>query len=589
DAPRSPFAASRELSSVGSAAQRSIESDRPERPTSSVAPGIDFSRRQAIYEKAGAADQDELDSLIAQAKALPDGAERRSTLEILLLRYAQSDFDGAMRHAMGVERTTAASLITALASTAPERAWERVSDAKHPAAQREYRSAVVSAWVAREPELAFANVVAMPVDWQRTELLQQATAEIARRDPRLAIELVGTIDAANSEDFLDIVAQEWARRDPAAAARWVESYPQAKQARFAYKVADAYVAQNPTEALAWAVRISQSPRRYLWAYMLGKIALYDPHEALRLANAADSPVQRSHGLGTVLGAIAQRNPELATAHLAKVPAGRGSRGEVLMQIANGIVTVAPTAAIDWLNSIDDEAMRVEAANYLGSALARADVEAAAQLIDRIPKEARGAWISSVALGYADHDIEKGRLWIRKYSDERSDAAFQFARTVASRNPEAALQLLDGVTDEAERNRLMSGMMMPLAEQSPELAARWAERITDNSARERAVGQVASVWRQYDWPAARKWALSLEDGPARDAAVMHLAMNAGNVDETLSLINQVQSPERRMDLVMRTAMQMAQSDPQGARTLIRRHPLDPQRQHQLDRFLQQRRD
>jgi hypothetical protein len=583
---RSPFAANRDSSTASLTPARAIESAGPERAAVSIPAGADFSRRQAIYEKAAAADQDELDSLIAEAKALPEGAERRSTLEILLLRYAQADFDGALKHALELDRATAASLINTLAATAPERAWERVSELQNPAAQREYRSAVVSAWSMREPERAFANVVAMSADWQRTELLQQATAEIARRDPRLAIELIGTIDAGNADELLDIVAQEWARRDPAAAARWVETYPQAKQARFAYKVADAYVAQNPGEALAWAIRISQTPRRHLWSYMLGKIALYDPHEALRLAHSAESPAQRSQALGSVLGSIAQRNPTLATEHLLKVPAGR-SRGQVLMQIASGIATVTPGAAIEWLNSIDDDAMRVEAANYLGSQLARADVEAAAQLIDRIPKEARGAWITNVALGYADFDIEKGRQWIRKYSDERSDASFQFARTVASRSPELAQQLLEGVTDESERNRLITGMVMPMAEQAPELAARLTDRITDKISRERAIDMVANVWRQYDWPGARKWVMSLEDGAARDAAIFPLAIHAPNVDDALSLVHQVQSPERRQDLVMRMAIQMSQSDLQGARTLLRRHPLDPQRQSQVDRYLQRR--
>jgi hypothetical protein len=583
---RSPFAANRYSSTASLTPARAIESDGPERPAASIPASADFSRRQAIYEKAAAADQDELDALIAEAKALPEGAERRSTLEILLLRYAQADFDGALKHAMELDRTTAASLINTLAATAPERAWERVSEMQNAGTQREYRSAIVSAWSMREPERAFANVVAMSADWQRTELLQQATAEIAQRDPRLAIELIGTIDAGNADDLLDIVAQEWARRDPAAAARWVETYPQAKQARFAYKVADAYVAQNPSEALAWAIRISQTPRRHLWSYMLGKIALYDPHEALRIANAAESPAQRSQALGTVLGSIAQRNPDLATEHLRKVPAGR-SRTQVLMQIANGITTVTPGAAIEWLNSIDDDAMRVEAANYLGSQLARTDVEAAAQLIDRIPKEARGAWISAVALGYADFDIEKGRQWIRKYSDERSEASFQFARTVASRSPELAQQLLEGISDDGERNRLISGMVMPMAEQAPELAARLAGRITDENARANALGTVANVWQQYDWPGARKWALSLEDGPARDTAVTTVAMSATNHDDALSLINQIQSPERRQDVVMRVAMQMSQSDPQGARTLLRRHPLDPQRQSQVDRYLKRR--
>jgi len=36
-----------------------------------------------------------------------------------------------------------------------------------------------------------------------------------------------------------------------------------------------------------------------------------------------------------------------------------------------------------------------------------------------------------------------------------------------------------------------------------------------------------------------------------------------------------------------AMQLAQTDMDGARTLLRRYPLDPARQRQFDEYLQQR--
>ena len=62
-------------------------------------------------------------------------------------------------------------------------------------------------------------------------------------------------------------------------------------------------------------------------------------------------------------------------------------------------------------------MQLEAAQSLSWSLSRRNVDAAAQLIDRVPKEARANWIMAVAGAYAEFDIEKGRQWVSRYSNE----------------------------------------------------------------------------------------------------------------------------------------------------------------------------
>ena len=46
-------------------------------------------------------------------------------------------------------------------------------------------------------------------------------------------------------------------------------------------------------------------------------------------------------------------------------------------------------------------------------------------------------------------------------------------------------------------------------------------------------------------------------------------------------------KRRAHAVLMAAMQLAQTDMDGARTLLRRYPLDPARQRQFDEYLQRR--
>jgi hypothetical protein len=549
----------------------------------------EFSHRQSVYDSASHADLGQLESMLAAANALANPLERRSTLEILLLRYAEIDMDGAISKALTNDRETAVQLLGALTAIAPEQAWQRASEVKNPAERLAYLRAISDAWVAQDAERAFAKVSELPADWQRAELLRSVTLDIADRDPRLAIRLAQTQAPNVSGALLETIASLWARNKPSEAARWVESLPRQEQGRYAYRIAEPYLAQKQSEALSWALRLAGSPRKLLWSSMLGQMAKYDPDQALQIAQTSESPAQRSEAMGKVLAAIAQTNPSLAMTQLLKLPAGE-MRAEILNEVAQTVATLTPTAALDWLNDIDDKSMRIQAANSLGYSLARRDVEAAADLIDRIPKEARPQWITSVAGAYADVDFEKGRQWVRKYANEQSDAAFQFARTVAARSPDLAVQLVDGVVDDDERDRLLRGLLPPLAEHSPALAARWAERVTDPNQRASSIGEVASVWSQYDLPAARKWVLGLDEGPGKDAALSTLIQRAeGSLDDVVPIINQIRTPERRSQAVLMAAMRLSQNDLEDARTLLRRYPLDPARQRQFDEFLQWQRN
>jgi len=547
----------------------------------------EFSHRESIYESAKHADRDQLASMIAAARGITNPVERRNTLDVLLLRYAELDVDGALGQALDNDPETAKHLLASLTAVAPEQTWERAKQVTNPAERFAYLDAVVQAWAAQDPERAFGKVADLPVEWQRSELLQSVVTSIADRDPRLALKLAESQGPIVAGQLTDLIATQWSRNNPSEAARWVEGLSRQDQGRYAYRVAEAYVAQKPSEALAWGLRLAGSPERYLWSSMLGDMAKYDPDQALQIAQAAESPAQRAQAMGKVLAAIAQTNPSLAMSHLMKMPAG-GMRSEVLGEVVRSVAALSPTQALDWLSDIDDKPMQLEAANGLGWALSNRNPEAAAQLLDRIPKEARANWITAVALGYANTDVEKGRQWVRRYSNEGAQTAAQFARAVASRNPDAAVQLVEDAADDQERDRLLRGLLPPLAEHSPALAARLADRVTDDELRARSIIDVAGTWAQYDPPAARKWVMSLDDGPAKEQALTALVQRGGNsVDDVQQIINQIQTPERRSQAVLMAAMNMSRNDMEGARTLLRRYPLDPARQRQFDDYVQRR--
>jgi hypothetical protein len=547
-----------------------------------------FGRGEALHAIAARADEKRLRELIIQAEAIENESDRVAALEILLLHLAELDPEIALQRALESDPRSVGQLVTALSVRTPAQAWTFVSKVADPLARMEYQAAVSTAWIAQDPQKAFTSVAELPSSWSREQLLRYVTRSIAFRDPQRAIELVATIEHdPDASALLETIAEQWGRSDPSAAAQWVEAAETGmRQGRLAYQIADAYVMQKPQEALAWALRISRSPARYLWSHMIGQIAIDNPPEALRLAQGAENPSQRTQALGEALTTIAARDPALAMSQLQKLPAGE-ARTQVASRVALQIAQTRPAAAIEWLERLDDGRMRYEVARQIAGPLADADADAAAELIDRVPKEARYSWILSVALAYANSDLDKGVQWVGKYRDEPGDVVFQFARNVAARSPDVALNVVERLAEDKQREQMLTAMLPVIAQHSPETAARSLDKLSDRNARARAASEITSVWVRYDEPAAQKWVHSLESGVVRDSALSALVVHAASMDDRLSLIREIQSPDQRMNTVMNVAMRLTSADPEGVRTLLRRYPLDPQRQQQVDAMSQKR--
>ncbi|MGH8175555.1 MAG: hypothetical protein ACREV5_04760 [Steroidobacter sp.] len=544
-----------------------------------------FARREALYAIAARADASRLDELIDEAKLLVNESERANALEILLLRLAERDPEAAVRRALEAQRTDSVRLIAVLSELAPQPAWQAMSQVGDPLARMEYQNAIAQTWAAQDPARAFASVAGLPADWTREQLLRQLTWRMTRKDPRLAIDLANTLPDPDRNPLLDAVADQWGRYDPAAAAEWVEGMNRGMQGRLAYRIAGAYVVQQQEEALTWALRISQSPGRNLWSYMVGQIAIRNPHEALQLAQSAENPMQRTRALGQVLTSIASRDPALAMSYVDKLPAG-DSRTQTAAGIAAQIARTQPATAVEWLRDLDDGKMRAHVAMAVANAVAERDVDAAAHLIDRIPKQVRPVWISSVAQVYARSDLDKGMQWVEQYHDEAPGLTHQFAQSLAMHSPDAALDVVDRLADEKERNIALANVLSYIAMQSPQTAMRYITRISDDNARAQTAARIAESWVRHDEPAARKWVLSLEPGGVRDTGLSQLIPHLASVDDRISLLGQIQSQDARMNSVFNTVMHLASADPEGARTLLRRYPLDPMRQQQLDSYLRQ---
>jgi hypothetical protein len=592
NAPRAKFAARREATPQLSREEAEKQRAQQYRDVHTIddlrALPAEFSRREALYVIAGRADWPQLRGLIAAATALPNEAERLDTLETLWLRYAELDPEAALRSALETDRATATRLVAVLARTQPQQSWEAVARISDPLARIAFQKAVVTTWAPQEPDRAFATVQAMPRSWQRRQLLEEATAQIAQRDPTYALELVKGLESTNANSLRLTVALEWVKFDPAGAAQWVETLEPQAQGEVAYQVGDAFVAQQPEAALAWALRIAHSPGRNLWSHLVGELARQNRDQAWQLAQSAENPAQRMRASGAVIRTIASTDPALAATYLEKIPPG-APRSQIAAQVGNDVSFTEPALALAWLESIGDSDIRVAVANSMAVNLARSDVETAAKLMDRVPKEARRQWMNAVAMAYANADPVRGGEWLARQRDVPGSIVANFAANISAIDPETTLDVINRF-DEKQRQAALMGVLPKMAQQAPEAAARMVDDIADRRVRAQVTGRVATIWARYDEAAARKWVTSLPWGDPRDQGLEALVNNQNSsLDDRLTLIGQIQSPDTRSQAVWNTAMSLVASDPEGARTVLRRYPLGPEMQAQLESTLRQHKE
>jgi len=487
----------------------------------------------------------------------------------------------------GVQRNREVTEIaSAWARIAPDEAWEYAGQLTDPAARLVFQQAVMDVWAAEQPEAAFARLTELPPDWQRGQLLRKATTELAHRDPRLAVDLVQQIQGQEFEQLQNLVASEWSKTDPSGAAQWVESQGRGSQSRLAYQIAPAYVTQKQDEALAWALRISRSPGRNLWSAMVGTVAEQNPEAALQLALSAETPAQRNQALAAVIGTIAARDPALAMTHVDKLPTS--ARTQALVQIGTRIADGSPERSLEWLKGLEDTQQRAQVAQSIVSRIAQRDDEVAARLLDRVPDDLRTPWIRGINNAYANAgDFERGAQWAKRFQDEPIYAGLvaNLVGRTPPQNADAAFDLISKIPDNRRRDQLYIQSLSNLAATTPEAAAKGVERISGERERNSAIGNITAQWAQRDYAEARRWAMSLEANKGRDEAIASIAANQKtSTDEALSLIAQMRSPDARSGAVFNKAASLARSNPDEARSLLRRYPLDPGRQQRIQRML-----
>jgi hypothetical protein len=496
-----------------------------------------------------------MESIVA---ALPRLDERRFKTETLR-RLAGIDPEQATSLAVGVRgQALRIDLLREIAMvwsardfTAARAAMADIVDGDDRAA---FEAGLTTRRVQTDPEKVLFDAIGSSTARERQFEVALSAREVAKTDPRRALELADRLEGEPRAMALRAAIQTWGSDDAYAALGLVERVgPGRDRDTLMQAIGEELGRQDPDGALAWFDSLGTSPPG-LYDSILRGIAQSNPQRAMELAADSDDPSD------LFLTARAFRSGNVAFADLANrvlatdTSAGREARVQMLVDAwAND----DPEEALSWLVSHREEVGH-EALRAAAETVARENPDAAIRATQLLPIEDREDWVRAVASGYAESDPAGARTWVERFRGESAYEAGMTAvvQTSAMRDPAGAAELLP--------------------------------RLAETAARDRAATTVAQQWAAREPAAARDWATTLPKGPLRDAALTGVMMTSDELPDATALAR-FQSDQARQLAILHVASRRAQVNIDDAHAMVERHIHDPSLRMQAEQMLESSRN
>ncbi len=409
---------------------------------------------------------------------------------------------------------------------------------------------------------------------QRDTFMSGFWQQLATTAPELVLERAGTFPAEFRLPVETSALQTLAQRDPRAALeRMAQTPPGPARQQLVQAVARSFAERDAEEALTWA-RSLQPPDPGAVAVVVSSIATEDPLRAFELAAEIGSPMEQMQALHAVLSTATMRDLGMSKPLLERVLAlpNSAQRQSLVQTVVGSWASRAPADATEWLlANVDRTPPDVVA--QVAMQYTQLDRTRAASYADRLPGDARTAWLRGVAGAYASADPRAAFDWVEQFRGrpEYDDTAFAVLQSGAQYDPESAARMLESIGREEYRRSAVGMVAMRWANQNPAAAASWAASQSDLGARQIAVSSVTQFWATQDAPAAQAWVLSQPSSAARDGGLMALVNTAARFDTVdTSLLSAFSTDQARLGAVQAAAMGIAQRNPDEARQFVETH-------------------
>ena len=529
------------------------------------------------------------DILARIAPALPDQLDFEDLRLEAILSQAASEPDAAIATAMQIptqsERFRALAHIGWLVAREDPAAAMLIGERLPRGSRRnDLEEEVLNRWADGDPRGLIDYLVENPDSFSNNALYRSgALPLLADLDHQMLLDAADRFTTELRNHAKMAALRAWARNDPDGALAVAQNMPPgAGRDQAIQSVVSGYGAENPDAALAWAESIHPRPRGLRRA-VLTAIAGTNPELAIHLT-LRDAPTQEQHmALQSVIWQAVGQDKMLSIADEILRADASETRDRALTTLAKRWAEGDPDAAFTWLGTHPDVA-GTEHYQAVAMSLAQRDPGAAAALTSRVPAQARTGWIQQVAAVYTQVDPNGALDWIDRHpGDDRFAAALPtIASALARQNPQAAIPVMNRVTDPkltADLTRQIAGSW---ARTDAAAAAGWVDSLDDSAVRGRATADVASQWARQDYQSAKRWVLSEKAGADRDRALQAL-MNSHSThrDLDIEVLEAYSNDDARENGAATMAIRLAVSDPGRAREIADQYVTKPELRERIE--------
>ena len=199
----------------------------------------------------------------------------------------------------------------------------------------------------------------------------------------------------------------------------------------------------------------------------------------------------------------------------------------------------PEEAARWLAE-KDARVSAEGLSSLAQGWGRSDFEAANAFADTLTGGKRDVFLTGLASATGRMSNDDVLAWVSRYEDDPAypNLMMSVAQRFASRDPEAAVALIDGIGNESVRGQLLPMVAGMWAQDDAESAFDWARGLAPGRARDHAIASIAPSMMgfdtDFDMNRANDMINEIEDPDVRKGSVRWLLSAVESDDEALRL-------------------------------------------------------
>ncbi len=514
---------------------------------------------QVLFAAHGYMGNDITDRIAAELGIEPDATVRARYVETLAARSITDAIEFVNGRESSSDRR---ALVNTLAQAAlrqdPDGALSYADLIRDKQLQSTYRTIVLVAQATEDPTRVLDQLVATGADGLDSGQIFAAFKSVVNTDVDLALGYYERLDPGELRDGL---AAQLARR---------------------------LAREDLSRAVAWAREQQSGPYPSTLMAVIREVTKLDPSLALETILAEPDERSQRYMLQTLVQTVARDDPQLALSYLDRLP-DEQVRRFVAQSAVNSLIRSDPDAAITWVLA-QEEAVSRRLLTESMMLLVATDVHAAMRLLPTLPDEQARHYTIDIAKRLAESGAQSEAMsLIRQHEGKEGYDEMRAAviSGMAARNPVAAKQLADQLSDTEARDLAYANIIQHHAYSDPAEAARWINSISSETRRNQVTQMLIREWAARDASAAMRHVDAMPSGRVRDTAIASMTSRWSDIrPEQQALINSIEDPAIRSQANMNRIYSLIQADPIGAQQLVEQLDLTEEQRRQVETMMEE---